>query len=132
MGIQSLTIKDETLGREVTNEFVLQFLTAQVTVEDIIRERVRYEVEVYNRKRQDRFFGLVQPSKAEAFLNGYQLKKGMKINVEKQIETALLAFQHTGFFMLIDDVQAENLSDMVTLKPDMSVIFVKLTPLVGG
>lgn len=132
MGIQSLIIKDETLGREVTNEFVLQFLTAHVSVEDIIRERVRYEVEIYNRKRQARFFGLVQPSKAEASLNGYQLKKGIKINVEKQIETALLAFQHTGFFMLIDDVQAENLSDMVNLKPDMSVIFVKLTPLVGG
>lgn len=132
MGMQSLIIKDETIGREVKNEFILQFLNAKVSVADIIRERVRYEVDAYHSKTQKRFNGLVQPSGAEIELNGYSLKKGKRINVDGQIETALKAFEQNGFFMLIDDLQAESLDQLIELKPDMNVVFVKLTPLVGG
>lgn len=132
MGVQSVIIKDETFAKEVTNEFVLNFMSAQVSAADIIRERVRYEVDKYNQKASGRFAGLIQPTDAEAELNGYKLKKPRRIDVAKQIETALKGFKSNGFFMLVDDLQVESLDEMVTLKPDMSVVFLKLTPLVGG
>ena len=132
MGVQTIIIKDETVGGDVQNEFVLNFMDGHVTVADIIRERVTQEVDAYNRRIDDRFFGLVQPNDTEASLNGYKFRKKRKVDAGKQIETALKAFQQNAFFMLIDDVQAENLDDLITLKPDMSVSFVKLTPLVGG
>lgn len=132
MGLQSIIVKDETIGREVKNEFLLEFLASEVTVADIIKERVRYEVEAYNRKTDGLFSGLIQPTDAEKKLNGFELKKRRKINLDKQVKTALRAFESNGYFMLIDDYQAEALSAKVTLKPDMIVTFVKLTPLVGG
>ncbi|MGH1542878.1 MAG: hypothetical protein ACRBHB_20840 [Arenicella sp.] len=133
MNMHSITIKDETVGQEILNTFVLTFLESQISVADIIRERVRHEVESYNnRSAERRYTGLVQPSKSEAELNGHKLKKSRKVDVDKQIETALKAFQSNGFFMLIDDVQAENLDDIVTIEDDMNVVFLKVIPLVGG
>lgn len=132
MGVQSLIIKDETIGREVKNEFALEFLSNQVTVADIIKERVRYEVEAYNRKAEGRFKGLIQPTEAEKTLNGFSLKKKRQIDLKKQIATALKAFDANGFFMLVDDYQAESLDAQVDIKPGSTVTFVKLTPLVGG
>jgi len=73
MGIQNIMIRDESMGGKTLHEFSLSFPKAEVTVSDIIRERVRYEVEAYNRKAHDKFFGLVRPTGAEQALNGYTL-----------------------------------------------------------
>lgn len=128
-----VTIKDETFAKDVINELTLSFPRPTVTVAEIIRERVQYEVDQYNLKAAERHFtGLIQPSESEVELNGYTLKKGRQINAEKQIETALKAFESNGFFMLIDDTQVETLDETVTLHPEISVVFLKLVPLVGG
>lgn len=132
MGLQSVIIRDETMGGETLNEFALEFLAAEVSIADIIRERVRYEVEAYNRKKQERFSGLVQPTGTEKALNGYRMGKRRKIDAAKQIETALKAFSSNGYIMLIDDAQAESLEQRVALSPNMNIAFLKLTPLVGG
>jgi hypothetical protein len=132
MGIQNILIRDESMGGKTLHEFSLSFPKAEVTVSDIIRERVRYEVEAYNRKAQDKFFGLVRPSDAEETLNGYTLKKPRKINADKQIDIALKAFSSNGFIILIDELQAERLDQIIELVPDMNISFLKLTPLVGG
>lgn len=133
MGIQSLIIKDENFGGGgVINEFILSFENPSVSAADIIRERIRYEIESYKRKSKERFLGLVQPIGAEVELNGYKLKKGRKIDVNKQIETALKAFKGNGFFMLVDDRQVETLDEVIKIRPNMDVVFLKLTPLVGG
>ncbi|MEP4053007.1 MAG: hypothetical protein ABJN22_12255 [Litorimonas sp.] len=132
MGIQNILIRDESMGGKTLHEFSLSFPKAEVTVSDIIRERVRYEVEAYNRKAQDKFFGLVRPSDAEESLNGYKLRKPRRIDADKQIKIALKAFSTNGFIMLIDNQQAESLDQKIELKPDMNISFLKLTPLVGG
>lgn len=133
MGQHSIIIKDESIGREVKNSFVLELLNQNVTVADIIRERVRYEVEAHNRKSNERrFHGLIQPTDTETTLNGYELKRRRRIDIDRQIDTALKAFQGNGFFILIDDQQVEALDQVIALRPDMEVTFIKLTPLVGG
>lgn len=132
MGIQTVLIKDETFGGDTLNSFALEFLSAKVTVADIIRERVQYEVDAYNRKTGLRFKGLIQPTDAEAELNGYRIKKRRKIDAGKQVEIALTAFTKNGFILLIDDAQAESLAQTILLRDEMEISFLKLTPLVGG
>ncbi len=128
----NLTIKDTTFAGDVLNEIILSFKSERVTIEQIIRERVRQEVDSYNGKKSDYFNGLVQPSQTEIATNGYEMKSKRSIDAEKQIYVALNSFQQNAFFVLVDDLQAEELDLEVELKPQTEVNFVKLTPLVGG
>lgn len=132
MGVQTVMIKDETFGGETVNSFALKFLNAEVTVADIIRERVQHEVDRYNRKASSRFMGLVQPTDTEQKLNGFHLKKPRKIKANTQVKTALSAFAKNGFIILIDDKQVESLTQKIALRDEMEISFLKLTPLVGG
>lgn len=126
-----LNIKDENGLGEIYNEMKLSFDRIEVSIHDIITERVFQEVESYNQKSEKARFSLVQPSPEEALLNTKKRQKKV-VNAEKQVDVALKAFSSNGFFILVDDEQAENLEQVVTIKPDTSISFVKLTPLVGG
>ncbi len=129
----TITIKDETFAGKVLHEVLLEFQAQSVTVKEVIEKRVATEVETYNRKAPDYFNGLIEPTEAEKTLNGYKLKRDKRvIDVEQQVYTALDAFQKNGFFILIDNVQAESLEQLIELRPSTVVSFVKLTPLVGG
>ncbi|WP_299221894.1 hypothetical protein [uncultured Aquimarina sp.] len=127
-----LTIKDTTIGGDLLNEIEIAVQNERTTVKDIIIGRVAAEVKNYNDKLPEYFTGLVQPSEAEKTLNGFKLKTRKKIDAEQQAYIALEAFQQNGFFVLIDDQQAEDLDQEVLVAADTSVSFVKLTPLVGG
>ncbi len=128
----TVTIKDETFTGTVLNEMELEFPSAQVTIKDIISERVTREVENYNRQLPEYFNGLVEPSDAERTLNGYRLKNRPFIDAEKQVYVALDAYQKNGYFVLIDNVQSESLDQAVSLHSGTRISFIKLTPLVGG
>ena len=132
-----LTIRDETASGQVYHELPLEFPTEQITVSELIRERVYQEVQDFNRRQDEQNFrGLVQPSDAERILNGprveYRLKKHRDIDWKEQFQKAIEAFQHNGFFVLIDDKQAESLDQEFTIGRGTQVSFVKLTMLVGG
>ena len=128
----SLLVKDESATGEVLNEVKLTFKEENVSLQEIITERVQQEVETYNKKQPSIFHGLIQPSEAEKALNGYKMKKKVKVDAEKQVLTALAAFKANGFFVLVDDHQAEDLNEMVMVQASTIVSFIKLTPLVGG
>ncbi len=128
----TITIRDESATGKILNEILIQVANESVLVEDIICARVNAEVDNYNNKLPEYFKGLVQPTDAENTLNGYKLRKRTKVDAEKQVYIALDAFQKNGYFVLIDDIQAESLDQEVVLQKDTTVSFVKLTPLVGG
>ncbi|WP_373549447.1 hypothetical protein [Haliscomenobacter sp.] len=127
-----ISVADASFTGKVLHKIDLEFATEWVSVKDIITARVNQEVEEYNQKQGEFFRGLVIPTEAEQTLNGYKLKDKKRIDAEKQVYVALHAFQNNGYFVLIDDVQSEDLEQKVQLKPDTSINFVKLTPLVGG
>lgn len=127
-----LKIRDENSLGEIYHELELRFDKVNVSVEDIITERVYQEVEKYNKKADGYEFALVRPKREEKLLNGIKNKAKRRVNPEKQIEVALNAFSGNGFFILIDEMQAEELGQVITITPDTLVSFVKLTPLVGG
>ncbi|MFM7601937.1 MAG: hypothetical protein ACKO7R_12190 [Pseudanabaena sp.] len=130
--MMTLTITDETFTGDIINSISLDFEKELITVAEIIEQRVRKEVENYNAKMSDYFQGLVMPSDAEKSLNGYKIKNKRTIDAEQQAYIALGAFQKNGFFVLIDDKQAEDLNEKVLLHNKIKVSFIKLTPLVGG
>lgn len=132
----TITIKDETTTGDVYSEVPLEFPSEQITVRELIRERVYQEVTDFNHGQGNVFKGLVQPTDTERVLNGKQsefhLKTTRQINWKEQYEHALNAFEKNGFFILIDNLQAESLDQQVTVKPSTEVSFVRLTMLVGG
>ena len=128
----TLKIIDETAGGKLLNEVEVSFANELTTVRDIIKTRVYAEVDAYNNKMPEYYKGLIQPGEAETTLNGYKLKKRRKVDAEQQLFTALDAFRKNGYFVLIDNIQAENLDQMVVINPNTAISFIKLTPLVGG
>ncbi len=128
----TLTIRDETTLERLEREFTLTFEGDRLTVKQLIRERVKNEVQQYNAKKTSHFHGLVQPTDAEKTLNGYKLRQPRLIDWEKQYENALKAFQSNGFLILVDDRQVDDLEEFIEIRPDTIVTFLKLVPLVGG
>jgi len=128
----TLIITDETVMGEVVHELSLSFLMGKISVKDIIIERVSHEVDSYNKKVNEHHYGLVQPSNTEIVLNRFKFKKKSNVDVQKQINIALKAFESNGFFILVGENQVENLSQSIDLEENPSVSFIKLIPLVGG
>lgn len=133
-----LTVRDESTDGRTVGQSVVEFLTEQVTVEELIRSRVYQEVQDYNRRQPERFQGLVRPTEAEAELNGFKLKTPRSIDWKTQFDAAKRAFERNQVLILVDDRQMERLDETIDLRPGTaeraatSVTFLKLTPLVGG
>ena len=60
----TIAIKDENFSGSIIHEINLDFQQENVTVRDIITQRVIHEVENYNQKLPEYFNGLVEPSDA--------------------------------------------------------------------
>lgn len=128
-----MIIVDETIGGPKRRVFEIESLEENLTVREIIRARIWQEVQEYNaRCRAEAFTGLVQPTDHESRLNGNKVGKFTPIDWERQFEAAQRAFVSNGFFILVDDRQAESLDEPFKVGPESEVSFVKLIPLVGG
>jgi hypothetical protein len=128
----TIHIKDETAGGDVYHQIPVSFSSELVSVKEIIRSRVYADVDAYNQRLPEYFQGLVQPGEAELVLNGYRMKERRKVDPEKQYAIALDAFSQNGYFLLIDNIQAEDPEQLVVINADTEISFIKLTPLVGG
>jgi hypothetical protein len=131
----TLKIRDETtlsFGGDEAEGFTLDVLTSRITVRELIRARVYQEVYQYNLDRPEYFQGLIQPSDAERSLNGFKMRERRSIDPEKQFEMAIKAFYSNGFIVLLDDRQVDELEDEIEVRPDTTITFLKLVPLVGG
>jgi hypothetical protein len=131
----TLKIRDETtlsFGGDDAEGFTLDVLTSRITVRELIRARVYQEVYQYNLDRPEYFQGLIQPSDAERSLNGFKMRERRSIDPEKQFEMAIKAFYSNGFIVLLDDRQVDELEDEIEVRPDTTITFLKLVPLVGG
>ncbi|QWF81625.1 hypothetical protein [Amycolatopsis sp. CA-230715] len=128
----TLVIHDETAtGREIA-DFTVPDVPSRVTVRELVRLRVRAEVEAHNARPRAVFRGLVRPTDAEITANGYLLRKPRQLDWGKQAAIAEKAFAGNGFFVLVGDRQVESLDETVELSADTRVSFVRLVPLAGG
>ncbi|MGH7223846.1 MAG: hypothetical protein ACRELF_11495 [Gemmataceae bacterium] len=128
----TVTIRDEVLGGESAPAWELEVPSERLTVRELIRSRVYQEVQDYNQQCGAVFRGLVQPEEAEKTLNGWQMKKPRRLDWKRQFERAIEAFESNGILILVNDRQAEALDEEFVIESQMSVTFLRLTPLVGG
>ncbi|WP_308365294.1 MULTISPECIES: hypothetical protein [unclassified Microbulbifer] len=128
----ALKISDESAGGEKMFESLLHFPAETISVRELIEVRVQTEVEHYNASARQKFMGLIQPSDSERDLNGYRVRRNRRVDVDAQQEVAINAFQSNGFFLLVNDRQVTGLDEQIIITPNTSVVFLKLTPLVGG
>lgn len=127
--MKSIIIKDENLSGNILNEITLKFNNEYISALELIRERIKAEIERYKKDVSSYKNGLVLPTNLEARLNKKSLPD---IDLEKQLYIALDSFQKNGFFILVDDEQIESVEQKILVDETTSVSFIKLTPLVGG
>ncbi len=127
-------IRDSILYETQPDDQLLSlfFPTQTITARELIRERVYREVQAYNDHTSDVFKGLVAPSESERVLNGFKLPKKRSVDPHKQFILACHAFEQNGFILLVDDQQVSQLDEKIQIHSGSSVVFLKLTPLVGG
>jgi len=125
-------VKDETGTGKVLNTFTLADLNEVMSLREIIKARVYQEVTDFNREEAalSTFNGLVQPGHIVPTSNGVRARR--VIDWEEQVEMALAAFETNGFFVLVDNKQAESLDQRFDVAVETEVSFVKLVQLVGG
>ena len=130
----TLTIKDETTFNFGKADYVFTIrLTGQsLTARELIRERVKQEVEEFNARQPEHYRGLVQPTDAERTLNGFKLKKMRKLDWNEQYKMAIEGYHRNAFILLVDALQVEDLDQPIKLHADSTVTFLKLIPLAGG
>ena len=132
--MHTITIRDETTSSPGKADYVITInLTARnLTARELIRERVKQEVEEFNKKQPELYNGLVQPTDTERTLNGFKFKTKRKLDWQEQFERAVEGFHRNAFILLVDDSQVEDLDQIIPIAPETSVTFIKLVPLVGG
>lgn len=130
--MNTIIVKDQTIGGVGVNQINLSFENDLITVKDLIIRRVRKEVEIYNRKVATPYTGLVVPDKIERVLNKKINSNKNWVDFEKQSYVALDGFTKNQYFVIINDKQVENLEEEINLALVKEVEFIKLTPLVGG
>jgi len=125
-------IVDEIAPGSEESRSGLQVSSAQLTLRDLIRERVRQEVDDYNQNLPEVFHGLVQPEDSERILNGYRPRTRKPLDWQRQFETAVRIFEQNGIFVLLDGTAVGSLDEAVELQPGSEIRFLRLVPLMGG
>jgi len=129
----TLTIRDESTAGDRSEPVILSFPTEEMTIREIIRERVYQEVDDFNRRRvtQSARRMLVEPSEAERLLAAAP-KAPSPIDWRPKFEAACRAFEQSRYLVLVGDRQAKSLDERVRIERGVEVIFLRIVPLIGG
>jgi hypothetical protein len=128
----TVIFRDETATGRPIAALEIGGVPQRASVRELIRIRVREEVARHNAAPGSRFHGLVRPTEAEVELNGYRLSEPRVLDWQAQARIAERAFESNGFFVLVDERQVESLDEVVQVGAELSLVFIKLVPLVGG
>ncbi|MEL7339046.1 MAG: hypothetical protein AAGM67_01065 [Bacteroidota bacterium] len=110
----TLLIRDETFQGTCIRQQELSLEGEKASVREIIAAKVMAEVELYNRKARALHAGLWKVSAQVA-----------QVDVEAQIALAWEAFQTRAFYVLINSIEALSLDEIVPLRRNLVVSFLK-------
>ena len=109
-----------------------------LTLQDFLTRIVLHELEAFKLRQESRKLAraLSREEIAEGAARGKVDMGGrdlqQEVNPAKAVENALLAFKDGFYFVFVDEIQIETLSDSITLNPESQILFLRLVPLVGG
>jgi hypothetical protein len=132
----SITFKDETMTGRLIQEISVPAASETLTLREIIMMRVEEEIKRREDEKHERFTALaLELDEKERVLNGVRERRNKTGDIpdpESHGYRALRAFQQNAYFVLVDDVQTDDLETTIGVTEKTTVTFVKTTPLVGG
>lgn len=137
MTATSVLVEDKVAGKPPSQKYQLQLPDDRILVRDLIRLYVIDQVERFNLKVASNQTPIDCSSRhqgeEERVLNPSRpIKNQRRRECEAECERAFSAFSANGFFLLVDGNQVNDLDEVIEIKSDTSISFLRLTPLVGG
>jgi hypothetical protein len=136
----TLTISGKVLGKNqnLFTTWQMDLPAQSSTLEELLTQIVITEVSAFQARQADRrltkVLGLVDIDAGVAVgkisSGGSELDQA--VDVRGAVETALQAFQDGFYLVFVDDRQQEDLTATVALTSSSELLFLRLTPLVGG
>ena len=125
--------------RELFAPYELEWPVAKaLTIGELIEAVVRHEVDAFRTRRHERLLDRVL-SKSEID-DGARLGKvgpegrttAATVDADDAVATAIEAFTDGLYFVFVDGKQIDGVGTTVHVVPTSTLLFVRLTPLVGG
>lgn len=140
MATSTLTISGKVLGKSqnLFTSWQMSLPGEPLTLAELLAQIVRSEIQAFRDRQADRrstkVLGIIEIEAGVALgkisSGGSDLEQ--VVDVEGAIENALQAFKDGFYLVFIDDKQQEDLAAIVDLKVNSELLFLRLTPLVGG
>ncbi len=134
-------------GEPELNPVYLRLIEERLTVAELIRRTVEEQVrELAVRRKLDaeqarraldrQYFTdkeIVARSERGGVNDPSQRTSSLaEIRPQEEVRKALRAFEAGSYFVTVDGRQVERLDEVIELRPDSKVTFIRLMPLVGG
>ena len=109
-----------------------------ITLRALLTQIVEAEVEAFcARQEQRRLTRFLTPVEIELGKEKGKIEMGgidisSPVDSQEAVDNALQGFLDGFYFVFIDEKQQESLDSAVFLQPDSQILFLRLTPLVGG
>ena len=113
----------------------------RISLRDLVSSIVQQEVELINQQNQQNHQNRLSPvlslqeieeSKKTGKVGFSEDPRRPTIDSRDAEMKALKAFDEGRYYIIVDDMQVENLDDEVIISADSKIVFIRLTPLVGG
>lgn len=128
----AVLMRDEEMTGRSLCEFSIDILTETTTVRELLRSRVHQQIKDHNVRRFGAFKGIIECGEIEALLNEDRLSKHRNVDWKPYFDRAVEAYQRNQILILVGDRQTESLEEQVQIQPGTEIVFMRLTPLVGG
>ena len=134
-----MIVETKMVGRRTPFERLpVELPDGPYTLEGLLAQLVQREVAAYQ-ERQNRV-GLLNiltepeltAGAAVGKVTGAPQARSGNVDVQDATHTALRAFGDGLYYVFLDDVQIESLSEPLTLRPDSTLLLLRLTALAGG
>jgi len=122
VGVAEVLVRDETMAGRAIDEWILPDLPDEITARELLRLRVREEVARFHAAAGAVFRGLTD----------FTVRRGERLDWTAQADAACAAFTRNGFVMIVGRHQVDDLDQLIDLRGDPTVAFIRLVPLVGG
>lgn len=140
MASSNLTISGKVLGKSqnLFTTWHMSLPSQTLTLQELLTQIVQSEIQSFHdrqsQQRLTKVLGLVEieTGVAQGKITSGGSDLDQTVNEQQAIDNALQSFQDGFYLVFIDDQQQEDLADLVDLKANSELLFLRLTPLVGG
>jgi hypothetical protein len=140
MAASTLTISGKVLGKSqnLFASWQMSLADRPLTLAELLTQIVIAEIQAFrDRQSEQRITKVLGSIEIEAGAALGKISSGgseleQVVDVPGAVENALQAFNDGFYLVFIDDEQQEDLTAVVNLKINSELLFLRLTPLVGG